>query len=72
MTTLLPEVQLADDHIVDMARFDELIQQAEEIAVLSLERTMFGPEEVLNHMLDTRKILIEARATVLASMAIPA
>jgi hypothetical protein len=55
-----------------MARFDELIQQAGEIAVLSLERTMFGPEEVLNHMLDTRKILIEARATVLASMAIPA
>lgn len=61
MTVLTPPDVPADTVDVSPSRIDELVQQMEAIATLSLERTMFGPEEVLNIMLDTRAILLEAQ-----------
>lgn len=61
MSDLLTDPAPADTIDVSPSRFDELVKQAEDLATLSLERTMFGPEEVLNIMLDMRALLLEAQ-----------
>lgn len=61
MTELLTQDQTVDTVDVSPSRFDELVAQAEELATLSLDRSMFGPEEVLNLMLDMRAVLLEAQ-----------
>lgn len=61
MSDLLTDPQPVDTVDVSPSRFDELVQQAEELATLCLDRNMFGPEEVLNLALDVRAIMVEAQ-----------
>lgn len=61
MSSLLSEAETVDVTVVESSRINDLVRQAEEMATLALDRTMFGPEEVLNMCLDTRALLLEVQ-----------